>query len=573
MGGQGFGAGQSRDARQTISPKNVAKRMFARRTGKALATSRAALIAVFLLALWITPTSSANLQSAIYLFLAIYLAGSVVMAIVAWTSWWHEYRMARQVHAIDIIAFVAAVYLAELDTAEFSSPFPTVTAFLLASATLRWGWAGVAWTAAALTALSALTGASLFALGFAIDPYRFGRRLMYFGVFALTMVWLSADQRTTRAVPMPKTPGTAGERRMAVLTEMLAFARSTLHGQGAAIALARGEEPWTEVLRNTGGALIHDRVGPEAFEQGLGEPDCAALIDVPRGRRIMTRASTFPIAVSGAFAAPLAAHCHVDEGILVTFDTASGPGQLLVWGIPDMCVDDLPLIEAMGRHLSSELDREEMAVLAQAASSAALRDALARDLHDSVAQFLAGTLFRLEALTRWIRDGHDPASEIADLKAALRREQRELRATIQRLRRGEEGDRQIDLIDEVETLLSEMGHHWHIAVRLDSPVRTLPVSIGLAHEIRQVVREAVANAARHGSCEQVVVALASDGTELRLTIADDGAGFPSGSPALRPRSISERVEALGGSLDICNRTPGALLEVTIPHRTVHRMVS
>lgn len=146
------------------------------------------------------------------------------------------------------------------------------------------------------------------------------------------------------------------------------------------------------------------------------------------------------------------------------------------------------------------------------------------------AQFLAGTLFRLEALTRWIREGHDPASEIADLKAALRSEQRDLRATIQRLRRGEDGDRRTDLIDEVETLLSEMGQHWHIAVRLASSVRTLPVSIGLAYEIRQVVREAVANAARHGGCDQVIVALVRDGARLKLSIADNGAGVPSGGP-------------------------------------------
>lgn len=138
----------------------------------------------------------------------------------------------------------------------------------------------------------------------------------------------------------------------------------------------------------------------------------------------------------------------------------------------------------------------------------------------------------MEALTRLIREGHDPASEIADLKAALRSEQRDLRATIQRLRRGEDGDRRTDLIDEVETLLSEMGQHWHIAVRLASSVRTLPVSIGLAYEIRQVVREAVANAARHGGCDQVIVALVRDGARLKLSIADNGAGVPSGGPDL-----------------------------------------
>ena len=111
-----------------------------------------------------------------------------------------------------------------------------------------------------------------------------------------------------------------------------------------------------------------------------------------------------------------------------------------------------------------------------------------------------------------------------------------------------------------------MGHHWHIAVQLDSPERPLLVSISLAHEMRQVLREAVANAARHGKCAKVEVSLVSNATQLKLRIADDGAGFPGGEATLRPRSISERVEALGGTLEICDNAPGAKLEVTLPHR-------
>jgi signal transduction histidine kinase len=229
-------------------------------------------------------------------------------------------------------------------------------------------------------------------------------------------------------------------------------------------------------------------------------------------------------------------------------------------------VDDLPQVEMIARHLSTELDREDLAELAQTASAAALRDALARDLHDSVAQFLAGTLFRLEALSRWVREGHDPTIEINDLKTALRREQGELRAMIQRLRRGEEGDRRTDLVEELETLLSEMSQHWHIAVRLDEQVRPMPVSISLAHELRQVLREAVANAARHGGCREVIVSLGTGGPGLTLSIADDGEGFPADRSPPRPRSISERVEALGGTLSICHNYPGALLEIALPNR-------
>jgi signal transduction histidine kinase len=540
--------------------------MFARRTGKVLATSRAGMALVFLLALVIDPSQPGRTGHVMYLMLAGYLAGAAAMIIVAWRSWWWEFRLAAPVHVIDTLAFVGAIYFSEVGKAEFNSPFMALTTFLLVSATLRWGWHAVAFTSIALVVLNGVIGGSMFVLGLPIDPYRYGRRLMYLGVLSLMMVWLSGEQRTARSAPMPRTPGTPGERRTAILVDTLAFARAALQARGAVIAVPHGEEPWTEVLRDAGVGVIVDRLGPDVLAGGLGEPDRAALIDRARGRQIISRASSYPIVVAGPVTAPLAAHCGVEEGIIVTFETAAGPGQLFIWGIPAMCVDDMPPVEKIGRHLSSELDREDLAELAQAASSAALRDALARDLHDSVAQFLAGTLFRLEALTRRIREGQDPTDEINDLKAALRREQGELRVMIQRLRRGEEGDRRTDLVEELETLLGEMSQHWRIAVRLESEVRPMPVSIGLAHELRQLLREAVANAARHGNCREVVVSVARSGSALTLRIRDDGEGFPQAETAPRPRSISERVEALGGTLSIWHNRPGVLLEIALPNR-------
>ncbi|WP_421848440.1 sensor histidine kinase [Novosphingobium sp.] len=521
---------------------------------------------VFLLALLIDPSAPRKEGVTIYLLLSAYLAGAGVMIVIAWRSWWWEFRLAPWVHGIDTLAFVLAVYFSEAGKADFNSPFMSLTAFLLISATLRWGWFAVAWTSLALVALNLVIGSGLFLSDLPIDLYRYGRRLMYLGVLSMMMVWLSGEQRGPRSAPMPRTPGTPGERRNAILVDTLTFARVALQARGAAIAVPHGEEPWTELLRDSGYAVIVDRLGPEVLEGSFGEPDRAALIDRVRGRRIISRPSSYPLALPGPVNAPLAARCGVDEAMIVTFDTAAGPGQLLIWGIPDMCVDDLSLVEMIGRHLSTELDREDLAELAQAASAAALRDALARDLHDSVAQFLAGTLFRLEALSRWVRDGHDPTPEINDLKTALRREQGELRAMIQRLRRGEEGDRRTDLVEELETLLGEMSQHWQIAVKLDAQVRPMPVSISLAHELRQVLREAVANAARHGACREVMVSIGTGGPGLQLRITDDGEGFPADCALPRPRSISERVEALGGTLSIWHNHPGATLDIALPNR-------
>nr|WP_240950183.1 histidine kinase [Novosphingobium sp. ERN07] len=204
-----------------------------------------------------------------------------------------------------------------------------------------------------------------------------------------------------------------------------------------------------------------------------------------------------------------------------------------------------------------------MSRLARVEVETGVRQAVARDLHDSVAQFLAGTLFRLEALRRWVHEGNDADGEIDSIKNALRREQTQLRLLIERLRRGEEGDRRVEIAEELRSLLREAGTHWNIATQLVQPPYALPVSVQLSHEIRQLVREAIANAARHGKCRKVVVGIAHEDGQLRLDIKDDGIGFPDFAVAQRPRSISERVDALGGQFHLREAERGTHLEITL----------
>lgn len=540
--------------------------MFTRRTGMVLAITRAILAVVFLLALWIDPVQPVREVATGYILLSIYLVWSAALLLVAWESWWLEFRLARLVHAIDIMGFIAAVYFTETGNGDFSSPFMAFAAFLLITATLRWGWTGVAYTALALVVLNSAFGGWMLAMHLDLDLYRFGRRQTYMVVLSMMMVWLSADQGRTRAVHLPEPAGVPGERRMRVMAGALAFSRSSMRARGAAIALARDEEPSTEVIRDDGGSVTHDRVGPGPLTEHLAEEYRPLLFDRRNGRRIMLEANDVPVARAGRFGIPLADLCDVNEGILASFSTANGRAQLLIWGIPDICYDDLGPAGALAREIGMAIDREEMASLAQSSAVSGVRNALARDLHDSVAQFLAGTLFRIEALRRWMREGNDPETEINAIKEALRREQAQLRVMIERLRRGEEGDRRTDLVEELETLLEEVGHHWHVTTSLDASPRPFTVSIQLAHELRQLVREAVANAAKHGHSSHVTIALRQDDTSMKLVIGDNGMGFSKGNQARRPRSIGERVDALGGTLGICDNQPGARLDIELPMR-------
>ncbi len=543
----------------------VRQRMFMRRTGRVLAVTRLVLAIVFLLAVVVEPTQPARAALAGLALLSAYMALAAAQVAIAWRSWWFDLRLARIAHLVDICAFVAGVYFTETNNSDFSSPFMAFAAFLLVSANLRWGWKGIAATALALLFANSVAGAVLYMLHFDLDLYRFSRRIVYMLVLSIVMVWLSSDNLLAQAIALADPGGDPGERRGRVLTAAMAQARQALGARGVAVALLRNEEPLVEIFQDDGTAT-HAMAAPGDLSDALAAGHPATLFDLRRGRRIeLARGEGF-VARTGPVSMPLARRCNTDEGISCAFSTASGPAELLVWGMRDITVDDMPLVEAFAREIGLALDREEMALLAQQAAVSGIRNALARDLHDSVAQFLAGTLFRIEALRRWIREGNDPEGEIDAIKQALRREQVQLRGLIDRLRKGEDGDRRTDLAEELDALLVELAHHWHIATRLDAAVRPLPVSIELAYELRQLVREGVANAVRHGHCSSVTVSIAGEAEALRLRIHDDGAGFPKGPVPLRPRSISERVEALGGQLLIADASRGVTLDISLPAR-------
>ncbi len=69
------------------------------------------------------------------------------------------------------------------------------------------------------------------------------------------------------------------------------------------------------------------------------------------------------------------------------------------------------------------------------------------------------------------------------------------------------------------------------------------------------MREGIANAVRHGQASRVGVELSAAMGGLQLQITDNGTGFPASDTPLSPRSIAERVAALGGTLAIAS-SPG-----------------
>jgi PAS domain S-box-containing protein len=101
-----------------------------------------------------------------------------------------------------------------------------------------------------------------------------------------------------------------------------------------------------------------------------------------------------------------------------------------------------------------------------------------------------------------------------------------------------------------------------VEIEVDVPPQ-LPESIEVA--IYYVVSEALTNAAKHGGASQVRVELRAQQSVIHLTIADDGAGGADPSKGSGLIGLQDRIEALGGTIEITSRRGlGTSLQIEIP---------
>ena len=582
-------------------------------SSKVESVGRALVASVFLVALWLDPVEPVRDDLAGDALLASYLVWSIGLIAIAWRSWWWDHRLARAAHALDIAVFVAAVYYTEAPSTDFSSPFMAFAVLLLIKARIRWDWRMTAATALVLLVLNLAIAGTMAWTGYAIDLNRVGRRAAYMMLLAVLVVWMGLERQVMLALHFPVLPPQPLDPRparrdaaqadnhplMPLIAVALRFARGATGAGHAAIAWSAEQEPWidlgvenAEPGANSGaeqafvppGVRIA-RLGPDALvdqAEPAGPAHMQALLfDSARRRALLFGPGGQRTAVPLDRAPPLAARLGVETGISVAISSDAGDGRLLLWDLADPCFDRLSLARQAAGEIGRAFEREERARLAQAlavsgavaGAVSGVREAIARDLHDSAAQFLAGTMFRLEALRRRLGDQETHAgAEIVAIKDAMRSEQVELRELIGQLRRGETADRQTDLARELAALLSELGAHWHLTAALVDGGDPIMVPVSLSHEVRQLVREGVANAARHGGGDRVAVDLAEADAWLTLAITDNGRGFPAdepGAPGVRPSSIAGRVAALGGSLAVAAVEPhGARLSIALPLRPI-----
>jgi signal transduction histidine kinase len=119
---------------------------------------------------------------------------------------------------------------------------------------------------------------------------------------------------------------------------------------------------------------------------------------------------------------------------------------------------------------------------------------------------------------------------------------------------------------DLRTALMELAASSPVPVDIRLEVRGLPSTT--AATLWFVVTEAVANAAKHSDAHRVSVALTNSNSRpgiVTVEVIDDGSGGadPSGAGL---RGLADRVEALGGTLEIDSNSAGTTIRATIDTR-------
>jgi len=148
---------------------------------------------------------------------------------------------------------------------------------------------------------------------------------------------------------------------------------------------------------------------------------------------------------------------------------------------------------------------------------------MARELHDTLAQGVAGLILQLEALKEHQQQNRYPQAQsvLEQAIARARNTLSESRAAIEDLR-----NEDTDFQKTVEELAEQFGAagktdcELYLHLEAENP---LPQHI--QHHARRVLHEALTNIQKHAQAEAARLSVVQSGSALRLTIQDNGIGF------------------------------------------------
>ncbi len=483
-------------------------------SGRVIALGRLLLATLFLVAVWVDSSQPARAPEVTYSLLAAYLLFAAAIVVATWNNWWLDARLAGPAHAVDIALFTLLVMLTE----GFTSPYFTFFVFILLSAAIRWGWNLTASTAILLILLYLIVGMLVVSPDAPFELHRFVIRTGHLVILSLVLIWFGANQWRARFY-------SRDEELLASPTLDESPLETGLRAAMNGVRASAGVFVWRNQGRSKfSGLAIRGEELATVDVPGLAIANALArtpfLYDLRRNRALKRddERNLAAFAARDVIAPRAVADLGLSEGLAIPVRSDRGEGELFLEKVANLSTDHIDLAEQIGADVAAHIQKHALLKVAEESAEARSRLTLARDLHDSVVQFLAGAAFRLEAMKRSKALGRDVEPEIDELKQLMLQEQRELRAFITSLRSGPLVALNV-LARDLQGLADRLSKQWD--VRCEFTARPAEMMIPHPGPPRCAPADARGGGQRGPSCQG--------------EIGDGRAGGGGGSPAARDR--------------------------------------
>jgi signal transduction histidine kinase len=544
-----------------------------------IATARLVLACSAFVTFWISPLTQVDHQTLDAALGCYVLYSLVVLALV-----WSPARFARgwgaAAHVFDLVAFSVLLLL----TIGESSPFYVYFIFLVICGTLRWQWAGAVVTAAIAIAVYAAIGwyaVALFGLPHAAWNTLVIRSVNVL-VVAMLVGYLGAYQyrHQLEVEQLASWPRKVPPDDQALITEILTETAKILDAPRILLAWEDPDEQHLNLAWRSDGEIgrlqatdvVFDALVSSGYE---GKSFCAADAGDANGSVVHWSGDAFRQRRGQPIHAEVQRRFQIRAVRSWPLDGEIVRGRLFCLDTHKKRVDDLMFGTVVVRQAVSRLDSLHLLKRLKEAAAVDERVRLARELHDSLLQSVAGSALKLLAARRLLsREPEAARLRLEEVQMQLERGELEMRSFIGRLR-------PLPLVAPViggglpqrlQQLRRRVEQEWDIKVKLNvgPDVDAWPEAV--ATQVYRLVQEAVLNAARHADASLIKVNVSSAGGPC-VEVVDDGCGFPfRGVYDLRtlnemkagPLTLRERVADLNGDLHLRSSDNGTELLIRIP---------
>ena len=202
---------------------------------------------------------------------------------------------------------------------------------------------------------------------------------------------------------------------------------------------------------------------------------------------------------------------------------------------------------AEAQQINAELLATRRLLLESTRSEERLR--LSRELHDVVGHKLTALKLQLRLQAR--REGSASVPALLECERLADELLADVRGVVGTLRRHDG----IDLEQALAELVPALPRP---RVRLELAPEARAAGLEQAQALLRCAQEGLTNALRHSGAEHIIIRLAAEGPGIVLSVEDDGHAQAAPQPGNGLRGMRERLEGLGGRLELGLRQGGGL---------------